>query len=447
MRKAQKKLTEDYLKLLNQAHDGIQKALKFGNISAAKDLLEQCQEIAVKAGELIEQTEGENHSAVLCLEEYCEVVYQFYERIRQGDLPDANKAHKSLRRVLIQIENKIKNEIKVRIEAVFLPYKASMWDSLESVWKAAVEDTDCDAYVIPIPYYDKNPDGSFGKEHYEGELYPDYVPITRYDAYDFAMRRPELIVIHNPYDECNYVTSVHPLFYARELKRYTDGLIYIPYFILEEPNPKDKESIKGIEHFCTVPGVIHADKVIVQSENMQRIYVDVMTKYAGRDTRKYWENKILGLGSPKTDKVLETKKEEAEIPKEWMEIIRKPSGEQKKIILYNTSVSALLEHGEDMIDKIQRVLQIFKENIEEAALLWRPHPLIQATIESMRPMLWGKYQDVVEGYKAEGWGIYDDSAELNRAIALSDGYYGDSSSLIQLCKSSGIPIMIQNIEV
>ena len=43
MRKAQKKLTEDYLKLLNQAHDGIQKALKLGNISAAKDLLEQCQ--------------------------------------------------------------------------------------------------------------------------------------------------------------------------------------------------------------------------------------------------------------------------------------------------------------------------------------------------------------------------------------------------------------------
>lgn len=54
MRKAQKKLTEDYLKLLNQAHDGIQKALKFRNLSTAKDLLEQCQEIAVKAEKLIE---------------------------------------------------------------------------------------------------------------------------------------------------------------------------------------------------------------------------------------------------------------------------------------------------------------------------------------------------------------------------------------------------------
>lgn len=447
MRKAQKKLTEDYLKLINQAHDGIRKALKLRNFLVAKDLLEQCQEIAVKAGELIEQSEGENHAAVLCLEDYCEAVYQFYERIRQGDLPDADKAHKRLRRIVIQAENKIRNEIKVRTEAVFLPYKASMWDSLESVWKAAVEDSDCDAYVIPIPYYDKNPDGSFRKEHYEGELYPDYVPITRYDAYDFAMRRPDMIFIHNPYDECNYVTSVHPFFYAKELKRYTDELIYIPYFILGEPNPKDGEAVKGIEHFCIVPGVIHADKVIVQSENMRRIYVDVMTKYAGKDTRKYWENKILGLGSPKTDKVIETKKDEVEIPEEWMKTIRKPSGEKKKIILYNTSVSAFLQHGGDMIDKMQRVFQIFKENQEEVVLLWRPHPLIQATIESMRPMLWERYRDVAERYKAEGWGIYDDSAELNRAIALSDGYYGDSSSLVQLCQSRGMPVMIQNIEV
>lgn len=35
-------------------------------------------------------------------------------------------------------------------EMVFLPYKVSMWDSLESVWRAAYEDKDnCLAYVVP----------------------------------------------------------------------------------------------------------------------------------------------------------------------------------------------------------------------------------------------------------------------------------------------------------
>lgn len=56
---------------------------------------------------------------------------------------------------------------KRRRSVVFLPYKASAWDSLESVWRAAEANSDCDAYVIPIPYYYKNSDGSFGEMRYE----------------------------------------------------------------------------------------------------------------------------------------------------------------------------------------------------------------------------------------------------------------------------------------
>ena len=151
-----------------------------------------------------------------------------------------------------------------------------MWDSLESVWKAAEEDEDCDVYVIPIPYYDKNPDGSFREMHYEGEQYPDYVPVTWYEDYDFGEHQPDVIFIHNPYDECNYVTSVHPFFYSKNIKRFTEKLVYIPYFILEEPEPEDEEAVKNIAHFCTLPGVIYADRVVVQSEKMRQIYIKVM---------------------------------------------------------------------------------------------------------------------------------------------------------------------------
>ena len=91
---------------------------------------------------------------------------------------------------------------------------------------AAREDSDCDTYVIPIPYYDKNPDGTFREEHYEGKLFPDEVPITRYDEYDFGIRMPDVIFIHNPYDKGNYVTSVHPYFYSKNLKNFTEKLVY-----------------------------------------------------------------------------------------------------------------------------------------------------------------------------------------------------------------------------
>ena len=81
-------------------------------------------------------------------------------------------------------------------------------------------------------------------------------------------------------------------------------------------------------------------------------------------------------------------------------------------------------------------------------LLWRPHPLIQATIESMRPQLWTEYDRLVRKYREEGWGIYDDTADLDRAIEISDAYYGDgSSSVVQVYQQTGKPIMMQNVEI
>ena len=185
---------------------------------------------------------------------------------------------------------------KKRKEVVFLPYKASMWDSLESVWKTAVADPECDAYVVPIPYYDKNPDGSFKQMHYEGDQYPAEVPVLWYEDYDLAARRPDVIFIHNPYDECNYVTSVEPAYYSKNLRNYTDKLVYIPYFVLGEIDPEDEEAVEDMAHFCTLPGVINADKVIVQSENMRQAYIKVMTNFAGAHTKAVWEEKILGTG-------------------------------------------------------------------------------------------------------------------------------------------------------
>ena len=325
-----------------------------------------------------------------------------------------------------------------------------MWDSLESVWKAADADPDCDVYVVPVPYYDKNPNGSFREMHYEGDLYPAYVPITRYDKYDLEAEHPDVIYIHNPYDQCNLVTSVPPFYFSEHLKKFTDKLVYIPYFVLTEIKPNDDVAIEGMKHFITTPAVFNAHRVIVQSEDMKQVYIKVLldsTNNHSDAARKYWEDKILGLGSPKFDKVSSTKKENLEIPKEWLKIINKPDGSRKKIIFYNTSVGALLQHNEKMLEKMLYVFDVFKENQEEVALLWRPHPLIQATVESMRPQLWMEYNRIVRKYREEGWGIYDDSSDIDRAIALSDAYYGDGSSVVQMYQQTGKPIMIQNVDV
>ena len=326
IRKSHKKQIESVLETLDKAHDAIKKALEMQSGEAALLLLEQCQDSAIQIGNMIEGSLGEDFATVELLENYCEQIYQTYELIRHKRTLNFNKIHKTLRKELIRIQNSVKYDILIRSVALFLPYKASMWDSLESVWKAAEADPDCDAYVVPIPYFDKNVDGSFGELHYEGNEYPEYVPITSWEEYDIEAEHPDIIFIHNPYDEFNHVTSVPPMYYSKELRNFTDLLVYIPYFILGDIDPNDKESVESVEHFCAVPAVVYADKVIVQSKNWRQIYINVMTKTMGSDTRKVWEAKILGLGSPKIDKVYTTVKESIEIPEEWQKIIQKPDG-------------------------------------------------------------------------------------------------------------------------
>lgn len=101
------------------------------------------------------------------------------------------------------VQETIKEE-HFKKEMVFLPYKASMWDSLESVWRAAYADKDnCLAYVIPIPYCDRNPDGSAKEWHCERDLFPKDVPVLDWQEVDLKHMHPDVIFFHYPYDNCN----------------------------------------------------------------------------------------------------------------------------------------------------------------------------------------------------------------------------------------------------
>ena len=453
MRKAQKQEIMEMIQTLYEAHDEIKNDIDKKNYVLAQDMLIQCQECAITLGTAIETMEGEGFVTVSHVEAYCDVVFHCHEELNDGDI-SANKIYKKLKKQLVCIENSVRNDIRIRKEVAFFPYKASMWDALESVYLAAKEDPDCDAYCVPIPYYDKNPDGSLGVMHYEGGEYPKNIDITDWQTYNFEERKPDSIYIHNPYDNWNLVTCVPSRYYSNNLKKYTEQLVYIPYFILGEIEPDDQERIDKMKHFVWTPGVINADKVIVQSEKMKQIYVNEYLKAAKENglqgyhiDRKRLEEKFLGLGSPKLDKVLNTKKEDLERPQEWLRIIEKPDGSWKKIIFYNTSVGALLQHNEKMLEKMQYVFSVFKENQDEVALLWRPHPLIKTTVSAMRPQLWIEYDKLVRKYREEGWGIYDDSSDVDRAIALSDAYYGDGSSVVQMYQQTGKPIMTQNVDV
>ncbi len=430
---------KELLKLLEsmeQVNQTMKKADR-KTLAAMSEVLEQSQSAAIELGTCLETMGEMTDPVVKNLEDYCENIYQ--QSINLDSPETCRKIAKKIRKQLLQVMDAVRYDLPDdRKEVVFLPYKASMWDSLESVWMAARDDENCDAYVIPIPYFEKNPDGTLGKLHYEGDQYPDYVPVTDWREYSMEEHKPDAIYIHNPYDNNNYVTSVHPMFYAKELKKYTDMLVYIPYFVGINNHVED--------HFCVTPGTIYADRVIVESEGVRKQYIEELRKFEKENQCRgkfgNLEKKILALGSPKFDRVRSIKREDIVIPEEWRHLIIGEDGTRKKVFLYNTTVTSFLKFSEVVIEKIECVLRTFREN-HEVVLLWRPHPLLLSTIRSMRPELYTEYDRVVKNYKREGWGIYDDTSDIERAIALSDAYYGDWSSVVTLCQAAGKPVMIQ----
>ena len=408
------------LNTLRKAHEQILLMFRKNRPADAQKLLGDCQECAQQIGETIERIEGTGTRAVSVLESYCEQLYQMSQcknRKEQADWKE--KMDKSLEQTELEVRDVLST---APLKVVFMPYKASMWDCLESIWEAADADPECEAFVVPIPYFERDEKGGAKKLCYEGEMFPSYVPVMPYNAFSLEAEQPDVIYIHNPYDDGNYVTSVHPDFYSANLKKYTDMLVYIPYFFSGNgPMP---------ETHLNLPVYQTADRIIVQDEEK----AESLAQYVPKE-------KIVVLGSPKVDRLLKLEKKRDEIIEEgiapeWREKIR-----GKKVILYNVSVTGILHNSKVAMDKIRYVLSCF-EGREDVVLWWRPHPLIEATLQSMRVDMYEAYMRIKREFVRKGYGILDETGDAGIAAVVADAYLGEnSSSLVHYFGVLGKPIL------
>lgn len=418
MRKNEKKKLLDCVDSLHKAHKEIKEAVQRKAYAAVQNMLSECQDFAVALGENIETLEGEGHITMSHVEEYCETLFRVFKEITDGEVNE-NKIYKILKRQLLNVENSVKNDILVKKEVVFFPYKVSMWDSLESIYLAAKKDPGYDAYCVPIPYYNINSGHNLGEMHYEGNEYPEDIEIIDWQSYNFEERKPDVIYIHNPYDDCNLVTSVHPRYYSSNLKKYTDTLVYIPYYSIFGRMSK-------AQSLC--PAYIYADYIVIQASQFRK-YFDLNIP----------DCKFLPFGSPKFDRIIKKCQNPPEFPEEW-----KAKMADRKVYFYNTSISGMLTDTETFLKKMNYVFQCF-EGREDACLLWRPHPLLETTFDSMRPQYRHAYDALKQMFLDKDIGILDTTADIDDTIALSDAYIGDAgTSVTSLFGVAGKPVFILN---
>jgi len=394
-------------------------------------LLQDLQASMIELGNWIEHVYGTSTKSVETLERLCETIYQ----ITILDTESKKTIIQTMKIQMWDLHRFMEAEIDNKVEIIFMPYKYSMWDSLESVYYAAKADPRCNVYCMPIPYYTRNADGSFGEFHCEGKLFEKTVEVVDWETFDLAKRCPDIVYIHNPYDGHNYVTSIHPDFYTQKLKTYVGEVVYIPYFVLDSDTVKKKE----IMPFAMMPGVLYADKVILQSERIcnlyKECYQDLLLHNGIVPEEEILQNKFLNMGSPKIEKALN--EQIIDLPSAWKEKIYNESGKKKKVIFYNTGVSEILNLREKLLYKMEWVFKQFQMHQDDFVLLWRPHPLIIETIKSMRWELLEQYEKLRDWYIQNEIGIYDDGIELDVAVKISDGYYGAYSSVAELFKAEG----------
>ena len=425
---------EQKLSLLGQIHEKIELLVSYGQAETVLTLLQELQNVAVVIGNSIEKKAGQGTEAVSALEQYCEVVYELHETLAQNVVTDGKAVRAILDEVLLYVCQAV-DALKVKKEIVFMPCRSNHWKAIESVWKKACEDEDCDVKVVPLPYYYKRRMGAAISDiRYDGEAFPEYVPITHYLDYNLENNHPDVIYIQMPYDEWNHALTVHNDYYAPKLWQNTEELIYIPWFKIDEMRPDDERALKCRKYYVPMPGVVHADKVIVQSEGMKQSYVDYLSEWAGEETRSMWEVKILGLGSPLDD----VEPELPERPAEWGE---------KKVILYHISGNGIMEHKQKMLDKIARTMEIFEAQSESIQVVWLQDVQMRQRLKPRIPGVFMNYVRLLEKWQEKPWVTAWAAEDEKKAVQLADAFYGDAGKSAQSMKQAAKPVMLQNVDV
>jgi hypothetical protein len=452
-----RKQAVEFLDIMKQAHEAVVVMLVRKDYNAVLSLLESCQNGAVNIGTLLERRYGEGFETVKHLEEYCEIIYQVGELVGQasetGELAlGVQDIAAYLTEIYVAISDSV-NRIPDRKEIVFIPLRAEDWVALDSVWRAAKADENTDVYVMPVPYYEKNALGAATNKHYEGELFPEYLDIVNYEEFDLAVMYPDEIIIQNPYDQCNYTTCIEPKYFSKKLKAHTEKLVYIPWFRVDEIDGDGDKAKKVMQYYCKMPGLAHADLVIVQSENTRQAYIDCLSEFAGEDTRSVWEEKIVAGTSPideweKTRKALTDRKKIIE-DLDWSgkESLFDENGNLKKILLFNTTVASYMQNGEALFDKIERNFKVFKDNSEKLAVIWKPHPQLRSMISSTKPKFVHKYDRLVREFGEDEIGVVDQNTDIDTLTKLCDAYYGDADGVAHSCQIAGLPVMLQDVSM
>lgn len=384
------------------------------------------QQLAVDLGNLTEQVRGENDphtvAVINALQDFCDCIYNDYN----------SSEIRSVLSSFNRLTSVIKEHIFDRREILFLPIGYKEWESMAKHVEQYCDD-DTDIRILPLPILRKDYFGNIIMNDEEimaashREKYPDGYVYTDWSTYDVKLHSPEVIYIQNPYDNWNPVLTVPPEFYAVNLRKYTEELIYVPIGKTGEFSVDDEKDIYNMKHYVTAPGVVFADKVIVQSENIKERYVEALTSFAGKKTQKNWIEKIIV---------------DEESPNENLDKTC------KKRLLYCLGANELSENADILIHAVQERLDVMKESLERLDITIALYPFDRDQWYNVDKELSDKIFTLLDKAVSEGFKMMEIiPADAESIVSEYDAFYGDMCPLVVSFVEQGKPVMLCNYDI
>ncbi len=134
------------------------------------------------------------------------------------------------------------------------------------------------------------------------------------------------------------------------------------------------------------------------------------------------------------------------LPEEWLNLISNEDGTCKKIVLSANDPFVFVEQGEKALGRLEEILSYFEKIKDTVALWWRPHPVMKKMLDQADSGLGDRYRHILEHYKAAGWGICDETDNIDRAVETCDVYYGDMNAILQPFQNAGKTILLKEID-
>ena len=451
--KSYKELGEECLQELLVLKEQIINAFLDQKPEVAAETISVSQQLAIDFGTMLEQVGYEKSEIVKCLEQYCEKLYQLYrihvtaeseiqDKVVTGQCSDTDSMYTKLNKlsdIMQMIEKEWSQNARSKKTILFLISHSVEWDNIQLLWKEKLEGTDSVPYLVILPYYDKDYDGSPMKWHMEeirlteltGVNPNQILDLKQFTVEHLELLHPEQIYIQNPYDEWNPNISIPPLFYAANIRKYTDELIYISPYGKGELYGKDSREYRNMQYYVTMPGVMYADRILLNSENKKKWYVEKLTEFAGEETKEAWEKKIQVWNTQvnfRTQCEHETN-----------------GAADKKRLLYGISLGTYVENPEAARRKIKDNLQIFEEhknNIEVTVYLFPEK--VSDTWKGIKE----KIEDLFRNLQYKSCRMSTDwllVKEQQVKYNEYDAYYGDPMPAVMKFCEQKKPVMIQNM--